>query len=140
MITVKRLLLRGVTHKALAQASQTSIPYISKILAGKHRPGRDKAINLARCANQLTGYAVFDASDFNDELHNLDNVCSDVMIRVYSLLWKQTKVISAGELLEEHSHNLSLMIALNNLVYDGASQSWGGYNLDLQPDDEPTRW
>ena len=42
MITVKRLLLRGVTHKALAQASQTSIPYISKILAGKHRPGRDK--------------------------------------------------------------------------------------------------
>ena len=140
MTPTKKILLRGVTHKALAQASQTSIPYISKILGGKHRPGRDKAINLARCANQLTGFAVFDASDFNDELHNLDNVCSDVMIRVHSLLWNDTKVISAGELLEEHSHELGLMIALNNLVYDGVTQTWGGYNLDLQPDDESTRW
>ena len=140
MTPTKKILLRGVTHKALAQASQTSIPYFCKILGGKHRPVRDKAIFLARCANQLTGFAVFDASDFNDELHNLDNVCSDEMIRVHSLLWNDTKVISAGELLEEHSHELGLMIALNNLVYDGVTQTWGGYNLDLQPDDESTRW
>ena len=140
MNPTKKLLLRGVTHKALAMASQTSIPYISKILAGKHRPGRDKAINLARCANELTGCPVFEPSDFNDQLHNLDNLCTDVLIRVHSLLWRDTKVVTVGELLEEHSHELNLMLALNNLVYDGQPVSWGGYNLDLQPEDQPARW
>ena len=140
MNPTKRLLLRGVTHRALAKASQTSIPYISKILAGKHRPGRDKAINLARCANELTGCPVFEPSDFNDQLHNLDNLCLDVLVRVYSLLWKDSKVFSVGELLEEHSHELNLMLALNELVYDGQTVSWGGYNLDLHSEDQPVRW
>ena len=140
MNPTKKLLLRGVTHRALANASQTSIPYISKILAGKHRPSRDKAINLARCANELTGCPVFEPSDFNDQLHNLDNLCTDVLIRVHSLLWRDTKVVSVGELLEEHSHEINLMLALNNLVYDGVTQIWGGYTLDIQPEDQPVRW
>ena len=49
-------------------------------------------------------------------------------------------MVSVGELIEEHSHELNLMLALNNLVYDGQPVSWGGYNLDLQPEDQPVRW
>ena len=84
---------------------------------------------------------IFDPNDFNADLSiNYQNVCDDVLIRVHSILWNDTKIISAGELLEEHSFNISLMVALNHLVYDGASQSWGGYNLDLHQDDEPVHW
>ena len=84
---------------------------------------------------------IFDPTDFNTELPgNYQNVCDDVLIRVHVILLNVTKVITAGELLEEHSHDLGLMVALSHLVYDGASQSWGGYNLDLHPEDQSARW
>jgi len=140
MNKTKRLLVNGVTIKALADSVGLQRPNLSKIINGERRANRDLAINLARCANELTGCPVFEPSDFNDQLHNLDNLCADVLIRVHSLLWRDTKVVSVGELLEEHSHELNLMLALNNLVYDGQPVSWGGYNLDLQPEDQPVRW
>jgi|TARA_R100000084_G_scaffold90352_1_gene44356 transcriptional regulator with XRE-family HTH domain len=135
----KRLLINGVTIKSLAERAGMQRSNLSKIINGERRANRDLAINLVRCANELTGHSVFEPSDFNDQLHNLDNVCADVRIRVSCPLFNVTKVVSVGELLEKHD-NLNLMLALNNLVYDGETQAWGGYNLDLQPEDQPVRW
>tara|TARA_R100001509_G_C4836401_1_gene205022 strand:+ start:199 stop:621 length:423 start_codon:yes stop_codon:yes gene_type:complete len=140
MNKTKRLLVNGVTIKALADSVGLQRPNLSKIINGERRANRDLAINLARCANELTGCPVFEPSDFNDQLHNLDNLCADVLVRVYSLLWKDSKVFSVGELLIEHHHELTLMLALNELVYDGQTVSWGGYNLDLHSEDQPVRW
>ena len=141
MNDTKMLLIRGMKLTALADAVGMQVSNLSKIINGQRKANLDLARKLASAADDLCGMRIFDANDFNSDLSvNYQNVCDDVLIRVHVILLNVTKIISAGELLEEHSHDLGLMVALNHLVYDGVSQSWGGLNLDLHQDDEPTRW
>ena len=141
MNNTKMLLIRGMKLTALADAVGMQVSNLSKIINGQRKANLDLARKLASAADELSGMSIFDPNDFNADLSpNYQNVCDDVLIRVHVILFNATKIITAGELLEEHNHNLSLMVALNNLVHDGVTQTWGGYNLDLKPDDEPTRW
>ena len=141
MNDTKRLLIRGMKLTALADAVGMQVSNLSKIINGQRKANIDLARKLAAAADDLCGMRIFDPNDFNGDLSpNYQNVCDDVLIRVHVILLNVTKIITAGELLEEHSHDLGLMVALNHLVYDGASQSWGGYNLDLQPEDQSARW
>ena len=141
MNDTKMLLIRGMKLTALADAVGMQVSNLSKIINGQRKANLDLARKLAAAADDLSGMRIFDPNDFNTELPgNYQNVCDDVLIRVHVILLNVTKIITAGELLEEHSHDLGLMVALNHLVYDGVSQSWGGYNLDLHQDDEPARW
>ena len=141
MNKTKMLLIKGMSHTALADAVGMHRPNLTKIINGQRKANLDLARKLAAAADDLCGMSFFDPNDFNADLSpNYQNVCDDVLIRVHVILLNVTKIITAGELLEEHSHDLGLMVALNHLVYDGVSQSWGGYNLDLQPEDLPSRW
>jgi len=141
MNDTKMLLIRGMKLTALADAVGMQVSNLSKIINGQRKANLDLARKLASAADELCGMSIFDPNDFNADLSpNYQNVCDDVLIRVHVILLNVTKIITAGELLEEHSHDLGLMVALNHLVYDGVSQSWGGYNLDLQPEDQPARW
>jgi len=141
MNDTKMLLIRGMKLTALADAVGMQVSNLSKIINGQRKANLDLARKLASAADELCGMSIFDPNDFNADLSpNYQNVCDDVLIRVHVILLNVTKIITAGELLEEHSHDLGLMVALNHLVYDGVSQSWGGYNLDLQPEDQSARW
>ena len=141
MNATKMLLIRGMKLTALADAVGMQVSNLSKLINGQRKANLDLARKLASAADELCGMSIFDPNDFNADLsHNYQNVCDDVLIRVHVILLNVTKIITAGELLEEHSHDLGLMVALNHLVYDGVSQSWGGYNLDLQPEDQSARW
>lgn len=141
MNDTKMLLIRGMKLTALASAVGMQVSNLSKIINGQRKANLDLARKLASAADELCGMSIFDPNDFNADLSpNYQNVCDDVLIRVHVILLNVTKIITAGELLEEHSHDLGLMVALNHLVYDGVSQSWGGYNLDLQPEDQSERW
>ena len=141
MNKTKMLLIKGMSHTALADAVGMHRPNLTKIINGQRKANLDLARKLASAADELCGMSIFDPNDFNADLSpNYQNVCDDVHIRVHVILLNVTKIITAGELLEEHSHNLNLMVALNNLVYDGVTQTWGGYLLDLQPTDQPVRW
>ena len=141
MNDIKMLLIRGMKLTALADAVGMQVSNLSKIINGQRKANLDLARKLASAADDLCGMSIFDPNDFNADLSpNYQNVCDDVLIRVHVILLNVTKIITAGELLEEHNHDLGLMVALNHLVYDGASQSWGGYNLDLQPEDQSARW
>ena len=141
MNNTKMLLIRGMKLTALADAVGMQVSNLSKIINGQRKANIDLARKLASAADELCGMSIFDPNDFNTDLSpNYQNVCDDVLIRVHVILLNVTKIITAGELLEEHSHDLGLMVALNNLVYDGVTQTWGGYNLDLQPEAQPVRW
>tara|TARA_Y100000114_G_scaffold133707_1_gene133353 strand:- start:49 stop:486 length:438 start_codon:yes stop_codon:yes gene_type:complete len=141
MNDTKMLLIRGMKLTALADAVGMQVSNLSKIINGQRKANLDLARKLASAADELCGMSIFDPNDFNADLSpNYQNVCDDVLIRVHVILLNVTKIITAGELLEEHSHNLNLMVALNNLVYDGVTQTWGGYLLDLQPTNQPVRW
>ena len=132
MHETKRLLLRGITHKALAEESGTSVPYISKIISGSHKPGRDKALNLARCADRLTGLHIFEPTDFNPNLSpNLKNLCDDVRVKVFEATFMKTEILTVEQLLEIHAHNIDLTHQLNLLVRDGQTRVWGSLMLDL---------
>ena len=134
----KRNLLRGITLTKLADESGTSLPYLSKVVSGKLKASKDKALNLSRCANKLSPYKIFDPNDFNDTLSlALKNVCDDVMFRVHCVVTKKTVYQSAKELQETCNDDLDLLVCLNNLVSGEHSQTWGSLLIELKPDDEP---
>ena len=134
----KRNLLRGITLTRLAEESGTSLAYLSKVVSGKHKASRDKALNLSRCANKLSPYKVFDPNDFKDTLSlGLKNVCDDVMFKVHCVVINQTVYQSAKELQKACNDDLDLLVCLNNLVSGEYSQTWGSLLIELKPDDEP---
>jgi len=132
----KHLLLKGIGLKALSSASGTSYQYLSHILSGSKSCSRDKALNLARCADQLTGLCIFEPTDFNPSLSpNLKNLCDDVKVRVFEATFMKTEVLTVEQLLEIHAHNIDLTHQLNLLVRDGQTRVWGSLMLDLAEED-----
>ena len=140
MIETKLMILKGLKVSVLAEAAGTDRSNLSNILSGKRVAAKNTALRLSKCANELTGWSVFEPSDFNPALTALDNLSMNIHVRVYSLLWHDSKIMKVEQLLNEHQHDLTLLKALNNLVYEGQSQNWGGYIIDLYDTEQPERW
>jgi hypothetical protein len=139
MNDIKRAQLRVITLTRLAQASDTSLPYLSKVVSGKHKASRAKAELLARCANQLSTKKIFDPNDFNDELNpNLKHVCDDVVFLLKNISCHCAEVLTALEI-SKRFNDIDLIVCLSNLVDGERYQTWGPYLIELH-DEESTGW
>ena len=83
----KMLLIRGMKISALADAVGMQASNLSNIINGQRKANLDLARKLASAADDLSGLRIFDPNDFNADLSpNYQNVCDDVLIRVYVVL------------------------------------------------------